>query len=228
VEIFMNFCADFGLRTDLAAELITDETSLPKGIERTEENTSYGFVKEKITVSDEGSEFIGKPSGKYVTVNFGRIFDIEPDGFEYLAGVISEELKSFAETLSKRPLSEKTRVLVVGLGNEKMTPDSIGPECVSQIGVTHQLKKIRPELFRELGCCSLSAFSPGTMGQTGIETSDLVLGAVKCVEPNIVIAVDALAAFSAERLGSTVQISDTGIHPGSGVGNRRKGIDEKT
>ncbi len=211
-------------RTDLAAELIKDDQKLPEGINRVEENLPYGFSVEKIFVSSEAEEIIGKPQGHYLTVYTSDITDLDEDPFEWLAVFLSKELSVLSEKLTGRKISKDLSVLVVGLGNVNMTPDAVGPMCTLETEVTSHLKKTHPDLFDALGCCSVSAFSPGSMGQTGIETSELVLGAVRSILPDIVIAVDALAARSADRLGSTVQISDNGIHPGSGVGNRRKGI----
>jgi len=213
-------------RTDLAAELIKDRDAIPEGV-ICESQSSCGFYIEKIFVSPKSEETFGKPSGNYFTVYTTNLAEIDDDSFEALGAFLSKELISLSEKLSEKKLSDSFSVLIVGLGNAEMTPDAIGPLCVLDTVATGHLKNIDLELFCALGCCSVSSFAPGSMGQTGIETVDLVLGAVKSIAPDIVIAIDALAARSADRLGCTVQIADNGIHPGSGVGNRRKGINKE-
>jgi spore protease len=128
----------------------------------------------------------------------------------------------------ERPLDPDCRILVVGLGNAHMTPDAIGPGTVSRLTVTRHLKAHNEALFGALGCCELSALAPGVMGQTGMEAGELVKFAATLTRAHLVVAVDALAARSCERLASTVQISDGGIAPGAGIGNHRMAISRET
>ena len=211
-------------RTDLAVELIDESCALPNGITHTKEVTESGFCVEKIIVSEKGSAILGKPAGEYFTVNCGNVLELDSDSRELLTELLSELLKELVMGVCKTNKNRVLNVLIVGLGNEKMTPDAIGPRSVALIEMTRSLLETDRELFEKLGCCSVSGFTPGAMGQTGIETSELVLGAVRASGADAVIAIDALAACSTERLGASIQLSDSGIHPGSGVGNRRKGL----
>ncbi len=213
-------------RTDLAAELIEKGNELPSGVERTEEITDSGILVERIKISERGSRAIGKPAGKYFTVNCGNLSELDFLSREHLISLLAKLLKELIFCAVGKKEDNKTDILIVGLGNEKMTPDAIGPKTVSLINMTRTLLTMDSELFYKLGCCSVSGFTPGAMGQTGIETSELVSGAVKASGCDAVIAIDALAALSADRLGSAIQLSDSGIHPGSGVGNRRKGLNK--
>jgi spore protease len=113
---------------------------------------------------------------------------------------------------------------VAGLGNDEITADAIGPETVRRIEVTRHLRTYLPEAYEQIGVCAISALSPGVLGQTGIETVELVRGAAENAKPDVIIAIDALAARSVTRLASTVQLSDAGINPGSGIGNNRRAI----
>ncbi len=214
-------------RTDLATELVSDKVSLPGGVTFTEEY--YGkFAVEKIFVDKEGEFAISKPAGTYITINCGSLSELDHGEQEMLASLIANEMCKLGFELTGKKADGKFQILAVGLGNINMTPDAIGPKCVSMIGVTRKLAEEVPQLFSDLECSSVSAISPGTSGQTGIETLELVKNAVNSVAPDLVIAIDALAARSSERLGTTVQISSSGIHPGSGVGNHRKGINSDT
>ena len=133
-----------------------------------------------------------------------------------------------AKRLSGKEISPDFSVCVVGLGNRELTADALGPLVASRLTATRHLRREEDELYRSLKCCLLSSVTPGVLGQTGIETLELLRGTVGSVSPDLVIAVDALAARSGDRLASTVQISDTGICPGSGVGNHRAELSKKT
>ena len=119
-------------------------------------------------------------------------------------------------------------MFVGGLGNEELTVDAIGPKTVSRLTATRHLRDCDGELYRSLGCSSLSALSPGVLGKTGIETLEILRGAVETTKPDLAVIIDALAARSCDRLAATVQLSDTGIVPGSGVGNHRNAITKET
>jgi spore protease len=133
-----------------------------------------------------------------------------------------------AAALLGRDPDSACRILVAGLGNPDMTPDAIGPGTVRRMTVTRHLRGYDESLYNALGCCELAAVFPGVLGQTGMESGELVKCAADLVRPHLVVAVDALAARSCERLSSTVQLSDGGIAPGAGIGNHRMAICRET
>lgn len=215
-------------RTDLACEVTCDSQKLNGDISHTKETSCFGFEIERLTITEESSRIYKKPKGNYITIYCGRIWEYDDTSIKDLTALLSQELRDMAERLCDKKLSGDFGVLVAGLGNKSMTPDAVGPETVSRITVTRHLAAADPVLFKKLDSCRVSAISPGVLGQTGIETAELVLGAVNSANPDLVIAVDALAARSCERLATTVQISDSGIFPGSGIGNKRGEISRKT
>ena len=211
---------DISSRTDLAVESFPGGKGLPREAEYSSENTG-SFTIERMKLSKESGKAFGKPAGNYTTISFGKISELSDREFSSLGGLISSELAVYTKRATGKSPGKELGVLVAGLGNSGMTPDAVGPGTVARLNATSHLKKADPELFGRLGCSRLSAVAPGVLGQTGIETSELVRGAVESVHPDVVIAIDALAAGSCGRLFSTVQLSDSGIFPGSGIGNRR-------
>jgi spore protease len=143
-----------------------------------------------------------------------------------IAATLAREIRRLC--LPREGISERFGVLVAGLGNAEITADAVGPRTVHRLTVTRHLHEYDRAIFRLLGRCQLSALAPGVLGQTGMEAVDLIRGAVQTAHPDVVLAIDALAARSTERLASTVQLSDTGISPGSGIGNRRRAIDRES
>lgn len=203
-------------RTDLALESIyTHENA---GIRKQERKESNCIVTEISITTEEASKLVGKPMGNFVTLEFESFPDREAEALEKNANMIAKEL---AKLLPKN--AEK--ILVVGLGNRNITPDALGPSTLDKVMITnHVMEYINSDGdFRAVcGIC------PGVLGITGIETVDIVKGVAEKYQPSLVIAVDALCAGSPERMFSTVQLTDTGIRPGSGVGNRRDGLNEET
>ena len=205
----------YSIRSDLALEckeLLRDECT---GV-FSEENY-FGDIKiTRITVeNDEGARRIGKPRGTYTTIELPSISQ-QSENDEDARTAISVELT--------RLLPKDGPVLVAGLGNSDITPDALGPKTIEKILAT---RHISGELSRSIGLGELrpvAAVSPGVLGKTGIETAEILSGIVGRVCPSAVIVIDALASRRLERLGKTVQISNTGIAPGSGVGNRRSEI----
>ena len=196
-------------RTDLAIDSI-EEKQLLKGVKHSTETIN----KIKVTSVDlEKENDLNKKSGKYITLEFEDVTDIE--NRENIVEVLTKELKKMIK------LDKKLFGLVVGLGNDKSTPDSLGPLTVDSIIVTNHLF-----LLNEMSSNfkRLAAINPGVMGETGIETSDIIEAIVKKIKPDYLIVIDSLASKSIERLNKTIQITDTGIHPGSGIGNKRKEI----
>lgn len=163
----------------------------------------------------------GAQGGRYVTVFCGKVTLLGERGKASLSRFLSGEIRRMAEQILGRPLDASTRILVAGLGNPHMTADAVGPEVLRRTTPTRHLKAHDAAVYHALGSCELSMIAPGVLGQTGIESGVLVKGAVDHVKPHLLVAVDALAARSCERLASTFQLSDTGLSPGAGVGNFR-------
>lgn len=178
---------------------------------------------ERLTVridSERDAQNMGRPRGVYVTLTCPQTMSIALETRRALAHELAAAL---ADMLPKARKS----VLVVGLGNRNVTPDSLGPRTAERILVTRHMAGCLPEdVLRDMA--SVSAASPGVLGVTGMETAEILRGMVAHVQPDAVIAIDALAARSSSRIASTIQIADTGITPGSGVGNHQKALDERT
>lgn len=175
-------------------------------------------------ITENGAKVMRKPVGTYITMEAPNM--TIPD--EEYQKEIAEELALYLEDMI--PLNQKDyTVLVVGLGNRDVTPDALGPHVVEELNVTrHIIKEYGKYAMNEKEAHMVSAISPGVMAQTGMETSEIVKGIVSEIKPDFVIAIDALAARNTKRLNRTIQIADTGINPGSGVGNHREGITKET
>ncbi len=207
-------------RTDLALERC--ENLSQKELDGIEIET-FEAEKAKVTridvLDEKGAETVGKPVGRYVTV------EVTP--FAKHAQFIDESFGAVTNEI-KRMLPEKGSVLVAGLGNTRITPDALGPKCASMIFAT---RHITGELLKATGfenLRSVSAFPTGVLGETGAEAGEIIKGAVQVLSPDVVITIDALAARDVSRLGTTIQMCNTGIVPGSGVGNSRQEISERT
>lgn len=209
-------------RSDLALERKISSKSGSKVKVNREKRVGETLISEISIEEDSGKE------GTYVTVCRPSLWRVEGYEYECICDMISDEIKSMVRTVSGKEMDENFSVLVAGLGNSEITADAIGPLTVKNLTVTRHLRESQPSLYSELGACEISALIPGVLGQTGIETVELIRGAVENSNPDIVIAVDALAARSCERLASVVQLSDLGIKPGSGIGNTRKAISSST
>ncbi len=207
-------------RTDLALERCEnlDKKSL-KGIKMDVLKETSAKITRIEVLDKKGEETVGKPIGKYVTV------EVTP--FARHAQFIDDSLTAVSEEI-RRIIPEKGSVLVAGLGNTRITPDALGPKCASMIFAT---RHITGELLRSTGLSGLrcvSAVATGVTGETGAEAGEIIKGVIQTVKPDVVITVDALAARNVKRLGATIQMCDTGIIPGSGVGNSRQEISKKT
>ncbi len=207
-------------RTDLALERQEDF-----GSERLDGVESENFEKNGVRITkirvtnDSGAESLGKPVGTYITAEIPSLAS-SSSADESIIEALADELREL--------LPEEGTVLAVGLGNTDITPDAVGPESIDLVLAT---RHITAELSESVGLGSLrsvAGFVPGVLGKTGVETAESVKGLVKTVNPSAVIVVDALAARRLKRLGNTVQMSDTGIIPGSGVGNARAAINKDT
>lgn len=212
-------------RTDLAVERASLAASkagrnIP-GMEVREEDIDGIKLTRVSVLNPQAAAQIGKPPGRYFTLECPALRFRSRETLKEVAGIVSKELSELAG------LPRANDVLIVGLGNWQATPDALGPRVVSQLMIT---RHIREHLPQELGgrLNPVAAISPGVLGITGMETIDIVKGIVREVRPELVITVDALAARSPSRLLTTIQIADTGIQPGSGVGNKRPGINRET
>ncbi|MFO7246764.1 MAG: GPR endopeptidase [Bacillota bacterium] len=206
--------------TDLAVETF-DPQRAPDGI-RVSSDQRDGIRITRVHVLDErGRAQVGRPPGTYVTIEAPDLFTRGPDRQEQAAAVVAEELTRLLRLEPDDP------VFVVGLGNWNATPDALGPRVVDRLLITRHLQDYVPEDLRGK-LRPVSALAPGVLGITGIETSEIIRGIVDRVQPKTVIAIDALAARGLDRILTTIQIADTGIHPGSGVGNHRAGITQET
>lgn len=207
------------VRTDLAVELAGGENEALKGVERKfEEKGEIKISTVKIT-SEEGERAVGKPIGEYITLEFPPIYKI----CDY--SELKNEVVKALETLIS---GKRDSILIAGLGNTEITPDAIGPLTAKQILATRHISGQFAENIGLKGLRSVSVITPGVLGQTGIETTELIKGAAEAVRPDALIVIDALAAGSAHRLFKTIQLCNTGISPGSGVKNSRREINEKT
>ena len=210
-------------RTDLACEIVGQNVGAEGAYWSEDEYNGFRVSRLRIC-TEQASKRLEKPVGTYVTVECGKISMLGESAWETLSKLLAEELRGMAERLCGRVPDADFGVFVAGLGNAELTADAIGPKTVGLLTATRHLREHEGRLYREIGCSSLSALAPGVLGQTGIETLELLRGAVRYVKPDLVIVIDALAARSCERLAATVQISDAGIKPGSGVGNHRAAI----
>ena len=209
--------------TDLACERMRADTELA-GVEYREEEREGCRISRLRITSREGAESIGKPEGYYVTMSFPPLFAIDEGALPALSEVLAELI---LEVCARLPTPPRT-VLAVGLGNRALTADAVGPESIHRMIATRHLMLEEPALFKELSEVGLALLAPGVMGETGMEVLDLVAGVEARIRPDLILAIDALAARSTERLAATIQLSDTGICPGSGIGNARRPLNRET
>jgi spore protease len=218
---------DFTNRTDLAVEAnewASRQTggTIP-GI-HTEISEENGIKITKIDVQTEaGSNAIGKLIGHYITIEALGLRQKDTELQDRLATILAKEFNNFLKHLN---ISSKAKVLIIGLGNFHVTPDALGPLVVENVLVTRHYFELMPDQV-SAGYREVSAIAPGVLGTTGIESSEIVQGIVEKSKPDLVIAIDALASKSLQRVNTTIQIADTGIHPGSGIGNKRKGLTQE-
>lgn len=213
----------FNIRTDLAVESREIYREAYKrevpGVDiETEESENYSITRVKI-IDENGEREMGRPKGIYITIDVPKLKNTDQELKDEISKVLAKELKGLCRN------NENTKTLIVGLGNWNVTPDALGPKVVDRVLVTRQYfvtyKKDSDDTV-----ANVSAISPGVMGLTGIETSEIVKGIVEKTKPDLIIAIDALASRKMERVSTTIQISDTGISPGSGIGNKRIGLTE--
>jgi len=213
-----------GIHTDLAMEerelwqkSADGQTALPGVWAR--ESVKKGVKTTTVKILDQrGEEALHKPAGTYLTLELESFSRREPNSFGRAVHALAQELR--------RLLGDGEQILVVGLGNRGVTPDSVGPEALRSLIVTRHLKSGMSEEFA--GFRSVSASEPGVLGTTGVESAELVRGVAERVRPDRILVIDALATCSLSRVCSTIQLADTGIVPGSGIGNSRAAFNEQT
>ena len=216
-------------RTDLALERRDIYKKVNKlneidGVESIEEEINEKIKLSKVKITNKnGEEAIGKPIGNYITIDVKGLKLADDDEIKKISDVLSNELKEMLNI----HVNKQEDILIVGLGNIYVTPDALGPKVINEIDVTRHLIKYLPQYVEE-GTRPVSAIAPGVLGTTGIETVEILKGIVENIKPKLLIVIDALASRSIDRISSTIQISDTGIVPGAGVGNTRQEISEKT
>jgi len=207
----------YNIRTDLILDSIEN-----KSIDVNKKISEFDNIKvTKVIIDSNNSILLSKKEGNYITIEFDDVTDT--GNKNKLIKVFVSELKSI---FSELDIKNNDSCLIIGLGNEKSTPDSLGPKVVSNVTVTRHLFLLNEDVASGVRC--VSALSPGVMASTGIETFDTISSIVKEIKPSFVIVIDALAASAIDRVNKSIQITDTGIHPGSGVGNMRKEISFET
>ena len=219
----------YSIRTDLALEqkerFESDHVEIPGVVleETYDEKREIKITTVKIE-TENGAKIMGKPVGKYITMEAPNMAVPDEEYHREISVVLSKFLKSFI-----KDEKEEYSILVAGLGNRMVTPDALGPYVVDNLNITrHVIKEYGKYAMCEEEVHLVSAIVPGVMGQTGMETVEIIKGIVRETKPDMLIAIDAVAARSSKRLNRTIQIADTGIHPGSGVGNHRNAITEAT
>ncbi|MGM0502359.1 MAG: GPR endopeptidase [Bacillota bacterium] len=209
---------------DMAVKRTGGEIS---GVSVDEEDKGLAKVSRIKVLNQAASQEIGKPPGDYVTIESENLRQNNRQVHENLSGILAEELNELIDypALTNNPTKMPT-ILVIGLGNWNATPDALGPQVVHHLLVTRHIYESADADSRK-GIRSVCALAPGVLGLTGIETAEIIKGVVDRVKPNLILAIDALAARESTRLASTLQLSNTGIYPGSGVGKHRIGITEE-
>ena len=219
----------YHFRTELALERRDIYQKINKlneidGVKSAEDEIDKNIKVSRVYVLNEnGEQAIGKPKGTYITIDVKNLKLAGDEEIQKTSEVLSNELKNMLD----QHVQKQGELLIVGLGNIYVTPDALGPKVINEIDVTRHIIKYLPQYVEE-GTRSVSAISPGVLGTTGIETVEILKGIVDNVKPKLLVVIDALASRSIDRISSTIQISDTGIVPGAGVGNTREEISQKT
>lgn len=220
-----HFLKQMNIFLDLAVEahdLLRGESGREvSGVVMNKEELEDATVTAIRITNTKGEKELGRPKGNYITIDAPAVKDNDFDQHKRITAVLSHHLSNLFN------IQEDSSFLIVGLGNWQATPDALGPKVVEKVLVTRHLFYYTPDEMKGK-LRQVSAISPGVLGLTGIETAEVIRGLVEHVKPDYVIAIDALAAGALERIGTTIQLADTGINPGSGIGNHRKGINEET
>lgn len=220
---------NYNIRTDLALEtrerFVSDHVEIPGvSVEETYDEEREIRTTRVVVETENGAKMMGKPVGTYLTIEAPNMAVPDEDYHREISKKLAEDIK---ELVPER--KEEVSVLVVGLGNREVTPDALGPYVADHLHVTrHIVKEYEKYAMGKDQVYLVSAVVPGVTGQTGMETLEIVKGVVEETEPDFVVAIDALAARNSKRLNRTIQITDTGICPGSGVGNHRLALNSET
>ena len=210
-------------RRDLYAKTNNIESDI-NGIESEKEDISDKIKVTRVKIlNEEAEQAIGKKKGDYITIDINKINLLTDEEKQQASDTLAKELKKIIGA----KIENKEEILVVGLGNEEVTPDALGPNVVKNIEITRHIIKYLPQYIDE-NARPVSAIAPGVLGTTGIETVEVIQGVVEHTKPKLLIVIDALASRSIERISSSIQLSNTGIVPGAGVGNTRKELTEET
>lgn len=216
----------FNVRTDLAIEAREIYAKEHKnkseidGVIVKEENKSRVKVTKVEVTSESGAQKIGKPVGNYITIDMPELTSYDGEVIDDISEVLADNISELVDT------SKTSSTLVVGLGNWNVTPDSLGPKVAEKIMITRHLKTMMPDSIDD-AVRSVCAIAPGVLGTTGIETGEIIKSLVDKIKPSLVICIDALASRRLERVNRTIQLGDTGIAPGAGVGNHRMQINKE-
>ena len=216
------------IRTDLAVEAKEIYESENKNSKNripgvsVKEYTESDIKVTDVTILDEaGEKAMGKPKGTYITIDMPKFTHYDSGIMENVSRVLSKSISNITN------LDDSMTALVVGLGNWNITPDAVGPKVISKLMITRHLKELVPDSIDE-GIRPVCGIAPGVLGITGIETGEIIRAVADKIKPNLIICIDALASRKMDRVNSTIQIGNTGISPGSGVGNKRMEISERT
>jgi spore protease len=209
--------------TDLAVERRRADTALP-GIEYKKRSTPLG-CHERVKISSKtGADYIGKPLGIYDTLQSNRLDRLDSDEIMRLGDALADELCQIVEDSDVFP----GRLLIAGLGNRNLTPDSLGCKAAERVIAKMHLKDFDPLLFRSQNCAEIAISTPGVAAESGLDAAVVIKGICDLIRPDAVIAIDAIATRDVSRLGSTIQVSNSGISPGSGLGNCRLALRPET
>lgn len=219
----------FNIRTDLAIEAKeiyakeNKKSTIDGVIVKNSEEDDVKITRVDIK-NDEGERSLNKPKGTYITLDIPKLNNYESEDIDRVGKILGKEI---LEVIKNTGFSDDMTALVVGLGNWNITPDALGPRVISKIMITRHLKEYIPDSIDE-GIRPVCGIAPGVLGITGMETGEIIRGIVDRIKPNLVICIDALASRKMERVNSTIQIGNTGISPGSGIGNKRMEISKST
>lgn len=219
----MDFRTDMAVeRRDLYRKANNIENEID-GVECTEEEIEDIKITRVNITNSQGEEALKKPVGNYITIDVKKINNIAVEKEDKIVEVISKELSSIVD----KHIKKDEEIMIVGLGNLHSTPDSLGSRVVNEVEITRHIKIYLPQ-YIDANTRSISAISPGVLGTTGIESAEIIRGIVEKVKPKMIIAIDSLCSKNVSRINKSIQISDTGIVPGGGVGNTREELSEKS
>jgi len=220
----INFNTDMA---DERSDIYRKANNIENNIEGVETESTEIDDKIKISrvkiINEKGAEAIGKPVGNYITIDIKKLKIADNNEIQKASETVTEELRALID----KHIDKMGDILIVGLGNTYVTPDSLGPKVVKDMDITRHLLKYAPE-YIDPETRPVTAIAPGVLGTTGIETMEIIKGIVENIKPKLIIVIDSLSSKSIERISSTVQIADTGIVPGAGVGNARNEVSERT